>query len=174
MKIGVAFVVLVFSLTQNSALCQDTSTVKMSRNSFYIEVGGNAGGYYLPELFSLNYDHLLYNGRSLKTSIRVGSNIPRIIAPAGGIWSTHNIPLMFNFLFGRRNLKFETGMGYVLHYVNLDYKTAYGGFTGVLGLRYQMSPKGLIARTGFTLTIASEPRGLFIGPKFGLSIGYSL
>ncbi len=165
--------VLALLLTSHLAVAQNDSLRTSKRNTIFTEFAGNAGGYYLFEMFSVNWDHVFRVGKNSRSSFRIGSNIPRFYAEGGGIRCTHNIPIMLNLIWGKRSLNVELGAGLLFHFVNENYSTLYLGGTGILGLRYQAIQSGLFARVAFTPTFALEPGGIFVPLAFGIAAGYS-
>lgn len=170
---------------------RDSSAVHTTKNSFFVEFAGNAGIYrgHVLSLFSINYDRIIFDGEADKISIRIGSNIPlkyysNNINPLNT--SNHISTIMVNLLFGSRNVYIECGVGADLIFFNSDYQTSYGAFTSVLGLRYQNTKRGIMAKGGLTPTffngnlplIGQGPYGytdrpLYFAPLLGGSIGYS-
>jgi hypothetical protein len=80
---------------------------------------------------------------------------------------------MFNELFGRKKIYFETGIGTAVVFGYADKSRPYFTLTTVLGLRFQHDQKGIIARIGITPTIGVFPGEIYIGPLAGFSIGYT-
>jgi hypothetical protein len=135
-----------------------------ARNAFYIELLGNG------LLYSINYDRLLTDQISGRVGLMVigaasDSSAAAVIAA----------PIMANYLFGRGNSHFETGIGVTLMSGAVDnvgeiddegFSGAVG--TATLGYRYQRPGGGFVFRAGLTPFFG---RGGIL-PWFGLSFGY--
>lgn len=153
---------------------QKDSSDNVAKNAVYIEFLGNAAGDYhrVSENFSINYDRMLHVGRIVRTSIRIGTNIPRMnYTYRGSIASIHVIPFMFNLLIGRRVFFGEMGMGGELIYVNSDYKVAYGAFTSTFGIRF-LGKSRIVGRLGLSPTLGIVKSSIYVGSFVGGSIGY--
>lgn len=164
------FFVMVF-LCGNSLFGQkDTSYPQKRKNSVFLEVGGNAaqfGG--LHYTLSLNYDRIFFVRKSVRGSIRLGATIPYLAQ------TRQVFPLLLNVLFGRKKFFLELGIGGALIYEGYNFRTAYGAYTSVIGLRYQNPELGIMMRLGITPTIANKRLDPFfyVGAWLGASVGYS-
>jgi len=162
------FILIIFSTSAAYASSPDSLKKKVewtAKNAIFIEFWGIDG---MEAPISFNYDRILFNKDWFKTSIRIGGNIPQ------RTWGYFNsFPLLVNFIFGRRAVCFELGIGGVLLYEDLDYKTPSGAVSIGLGLRYQKPNGGLFVRAGLTPTIGYFGTYLWAGGIAGASIGYS-
>lgn len=172
---------------------KDSTLITKAKNSFFVEMGGNGGARlyggspFLPYL-SINYDRILSGDfKTVKTSLRFGSNIPVKdfdTKKSPNITSTHVSNIMLNLIFGRKPFHLELGFGGSLIYFNSNYKTAYCAFTSFLGVRCQNYKKGIIASIGISPSIGpfdgllpfrDYPRfstsDEYMGPMLGTSVG---
>jgi hypothetical protein len=132
------------------------------KNTIYFELLGNGG------VYSVNYDRLLSPSMSLRFGVSY--------LPTGNDISTITIPIMFNFLAGGGNSKFEVGVGIMVFSVNnwflsLPHGSPSSGvaLTGFVGYRYQSNSSGSFYRIGVTPFYGYRN---FI-PTIGLSGGFS-
>lgn len=161
----------------------DSTTVRIRKNSFFVEYGGNAveDGVRFKQRFSISYDRILMGNKLVKSTVRIGYAIPtkNYYFPIPYDRSEHIIPIMMNLLIGKKNFYFEIGIGVDFVLFNSDHAHVYEAFTSVFGLRYQNYEKGIMARIGVTPTIGnlngtySTGSYPYLGSLFGISIGYS-
>lgn len=174
MRKTIIFLLCLFSCASLNA--QD-SLQPIKKNSLFLEFCGNSvepnNGWHDPgEHFSINYDRLLHTGKSVKTSFRIGTNMPVGNLISSGK-NSHIMLAMLNLLVGKKNLYGEFGAGGELIFVNANYSRAYGAFTTVIGLRYISSDHKFILRLGLTPTLGIVAGSLYAGSLFGISIGYN-
>lgn len=137
-----------------------------ARNSIYAELLGNG------LLYSLNYDHKLFN----HLSARIGGMY------AGGLEgealgediSLLLVPVMANYLVGNGSSRLEIGAGLSFGYASGNWAGAgelsgggLAGFTSTVGYRLQPTDGGFLFRIGFTPTFL----GGEVFPLLGLSLG---
>lgn len=134
-----------------------------AKNTVFVELFGSAGD---RAPFTVNYDRLLTQSRGLRTSLRIGGNIP---------WKKFSyfnaFPIMFNFYIGREPF-IELGIGGVAIYEYLNYRICYGAITSYFGFRYQKPKGGLFARIGFTPTYGLINGHVWFGSIAGACVGY--
>ncbi|WP_162052335.1 hypothetical protein [Pontibacter pamirensis] len=154
-----------------------TESSKASRNNAYLELLGNGG------LYSVNYERIVVENFALRLGFAAFK--------AGTLFGEGNnsiitVPVLGNFLFGKKKSKFELGAGFLFgrkkftSSLNLDDNTNSSiiDLTGAIGYRYQPSTAGFMFRVGLTPFYALKggsdaypSSGLFLSG--GLSIGYS-
>jgi len=135
-----------------------------AKNSVFVELFGPVGE---EGFITCNYDRLLTQSKGLRTSLRIGGNIPRKKSAYFNAF-----PIMFNFYIGKEPFV-ELGIGGVAIYENLDYKVCYGAITSYFGFRYQKPKGGLFARVGFTPTYGLINGYVWFGSIAAASLGYS-
>lgn len=134
-----------------------------AKNSVFVELFGPVGE---EGFITCNYDRLLTQSKGLRTSLRIGGNIPRKKSAYFNAF-----PIMFNFYIGKEPFV-ELGIGGVAIYENLDYKVCYGAITSYFGFRYQKPKGGLFARVGFTPTYGLINGYIWFGSIAAASLGY--
>ena len=163
-----------------------------SKNTFFIEALGNS------LFYSLNYDKILFQKRNLFISNRIGI----FYLPAGGGNYKFGIPLEINFLLGKKQHFFESGLGISYLYFDdfywltdgqgqifeiVDQKINWVFITGRIGYRYQKPNGGFFFRVGFTplFQIIDKRKDKYYGmyaqpgpsmsilPFGGIGIGYT-
>ncbi|CAN5598023.1 hypothetical protein BH23BAC1_BH23BAC1_19560 [soil metagenome] len=155
-----------------------TESSNFSRNNAYLELLGNGG------LYSINYERIVVQNFALRLGFGAWKSIGLFGA---GDKSFVTVPILGNFLFGKKNSKFEVGAGFLFGREK-EYSTSFNpnsnksssifNLTGVIGYRYQPSTAGLMFRVGLTpfyaLTGGEDAypeSGLTLSG--GLSIGYN-
>lgn len=114
--------------------------------AFYLELGGKFFG-------SVNVDF------PIKKSNRLSFGLVVLVLPN----------VMYFYLPGEKNSRFELGCGFTYNYLEDDIPV---WIHGVLGYRYQKK-KGFLFRAGFTpILYLGKDSGFF--PLIGISFGYSL
>lgn len=166
--------ILLLAFNNNLPAQKDSSARVSSKNSVYIEHGGNAvtsinwcfhNSYCHQWMnFSINYERLIQEKRTIVLT-RVGSNVPFKN-------EDHIVAVMINVLFGKRAIKFEVGAGPEFIAINSDYSKVYTVFTSTIGLRYFSTDRRLMLKAGLTPTIGIVG-SLYAGSKFGVSVGYN-
>lgn len=141
-------------------------TVSQTRNTFYVELLGNAA------IYSLNYERFF----TPKLGIRVGGMFLRGETSEGDEASVGFFPIMATYLLGEGNSHFETGLGIGIVTASADIEEVDEEFSGsdayataTLGYRYQKPTGGVIFRAGFTPVYA----GGNLLPWAGVSVGYA-
>ncbi len=156
----------------------DTSSIKIKRNTIYVEAFGQG------ILNSLSFDRLYHINRRVKTSFTAGV----MLDPANLRWG---IPVSYNWLFGKKKSHLELGVGltyWTEKYVN-DIVDYYTYVTPKIGYRFQRPKGGLFFRITFTPPIGlihsekwenkmgyydhENPIGGLIFPWGGISLGYT-
>lgn len=176
----------VFLFITITALCQSDINTS-SRNTFFIEAGGNT------YLYSLNYDRLLTLKSNFKISGRVG--IMYFNSFSKNKINLTGVPIEFSFLRGKGNNFFEVGLGVAgVYFSRNNYhqgqlmdtdKTLSVISTFRIGYRHQKIEGGMFYKIGFT-PMASfgfdlsqsdpnpEDKNYKILPWMGASIGWTL
>lgn len=142
-----------------------------AKNTLFAEVGGNAW------LYSLNYDRILYQGKSLGVTGRVGVSY---------YFQTLFLPLEVNLLLGRHKHHLEVGIGvtpFLYHWERTEYVSGQPLVTASrrvvnnwsflrAGYRFQDPEGGFFFRAGFTPPVLREGH---LAPFIwgGLSVGKS-
>jgi hypothetical protein len=150
-----------------------------AKNAFYFELAGN-GIYY-----SLNYDRILYQKNSFKTSARIGVEVlPNKLQDFQDLRPA--MPIEVNALVGKGKHHIETGLGLTPY---IDDKYGFVDRDGNrhlakqgkkittmslirIGYRYQKTEGGLMFRAGFT-PILFQGNNFDPVPFAGVSIGKS-
>ncbi|MFD3000757.1 hypothetical protein ACFS7Z_10325 [Pontibacter toksunensis] len=138
-------------------------------SAFYVEVGGNS------DVYSFNYDRVLYQREKFKTAARVGlgTNLffledEKTLYPV--------MPLELMALVGNNRKHFEGGLGYTRRLTD-DPDLLQSMYFARLGFRYQVPRGGLLVRVAFTPFISpdkeSRTPGVGVIPRFGFSVGKS-
>ncbi len=138
----------------------------LPKNSFYVELGGNA------VLYSINFDRVVSDPFSLRAGIgfyRLNSS------DSDGDITASAIPLTANYLLGRGTSRLELGIGVLLlaggiDVGDLDESNSTAGPTATFAYRYQKPDGGVFFKGGFTPFLIE---GNFF-PWFGVSLGYTL
>ncbi|WP_345162591.1 hypothetical protein [Pontibacter saemangeumensis] len=154
-----------------------TEPSRTSRNNAYLELLGNGG------LYSVNYERIVAENFAL----RLGFAAFKAETLFGeGSNSIVTVPVLGNFLFGKKKSKFEVGAGFLLgrkkfasSFLSDDNtNSSIIDLKGVIGYRYQPSTAGFMFRVGLTPFNALKggddaypSSGFFLSG--GLSIGYS-
>ncbi|WP_207432032.1 hypothetical protein [Sabulibacter ruber] len=169
---------LVFAFIMNSLHAQSTTPPeKISRNTVFLEIGGNS------LVYSLNYDRILVNKPTFKLAGRIGGMYLKNtgIIENGG-YHMYSFPLELSYLHGKGNHHLEIGVGVnpsIEKQFDFD-RTNYSIFPLVrLGYRYQRSDGGLFFKAGFTPIIQTRKDIKYItdsplAPWGGIAIGYTL
>ncbi|HET7229834.1 MAG TPA: hypothetical protein VFJ16_07525 [Longimicrobium sp.] len=138
----------------------------VAKNTFYVELLGNAA------VYSLNYERFF----TPQLGIRVGGMFLRGEDDSGDEATIGIFPVMATYLLGEGNSHFETGLGVGILTASANIDEIDEDFSGsdlyataTLGYRYQKPTGGVIFRAGFTPAYAS---GTFI-PWVGASVGYA-
>ncbi|HYH78286.1 MAG TPA: hypothetical protein VEX86_00765 [Longimicrobium sp.] len=158
---------LAFSLTAvGAAAAQDTAPVAtgVAKNTFFVELLGNAG------LYSLNYERFF----TPRLGLRVGGMYIQA-EDEGDEVAVGLFPIMATYLLGEGNSHFETGVGIGIATAGVEStdlgdewgSAVYG--TATLGYRYQKPAGGVMFRVGFTPVVASGN----VFPWVGASVGYA-
>ncbi|HEU4558620.1 MAG TPA: hypothetical protein VFS20_12255 [Longimicrobium sp.] len=142
-----------------------TAAGPVARNTFFVELLGNAA------IYSLNYERFF----TPQLGIRVGGSFLRGETEDGTEASVGFFPVMATYLLGEGNSHFETGLGIGIVTASADIEEVddfsgsdvYG--TATLGYRYQKPTGGVLFRVGFTPVYAD---GNLI-PWIGASVGYA-
>lgn len=152
------FITICLSLTLE-VLAQDSTSVKLS-NSIYIELLGNA---ILP---SFNYERIFYKNEGLSFSARIGFTP---IHPKGTIDKMRIVPTLFipitgSIIIGKKNGKFEFGIGADIaplpdNQFALPHPEIIG--VGIFGFRYEPSSNKFLLRIDYT------PYFGRLGPNWG-------
>ncbi|MCK4344070.1 MAG: hypothetical protein KAX05_02205 [Bacteroidales bacterium] len=126
--------------------------IEWKKNSFFLELGGNAFFY------SLNYDRLIHTEESLQISSRIGISHLGII------------PIQLNLLIGGSSHHFEFGIGVLISIEDQNVLP-----TGTIGYRYQKLDGGFLFRIGITpiRILGFAIYDPHVIPWAGLSLGYS-
>ncbi len=157
---------LLFVLILHQAMSQDTLVkpgIFSDRNSVQLELLGPAG------IYSLNYERVLWNRSSWKTTTQIGFSIL-----GTRDWSGINFPIAITQLKSFTNHHVEIGIGtianVVFHKTNIyGYQwERYMYFNGRLGYRFQKPEGKFLFRAGYTPLFYPE-----FGHWVGLSLGYS-
>ena len=154
-------------MTAATAAAQDTTAAtapKEARNTFFVELLGNAG------IYSLNYERFF----TPQLGIRVGGMYFETMDEGDHI-TVGLFPVMGTWLLGQGNSHFEVGAGVGFGTAGIETtdfgddlaSTVYG--TATLGYRYQKPEGGVMFRAGFTPVVAEG--GVF--PWVGASVGYA-
>jgi hypothetical protein len=158
----------VLTLTANSQEYLDFPLSFENKNSIQMELFGHG------LFYSLNYERIIFNGESLKTSGQVGLAYYPPKTDVRDVW----IPVIINELFSYEKHHLEFGVGYV--FINEGIRTLEnkvisrewnGIITGRVGYRYQKPTGRFIFRAGFTPLY--EHDGNDFHPLGGLSFGYN-
>lgn len=143
------------SFGQNQNVETTTMTTVLPRNSFYVELGGNAG------MISINYERLVPLADRTGLGLRVG------IGSADALTGL----LEVNFIYGINKHYLETGIGYTNA---VDYPDQWVSIK--LGYRYQ-APKGFLFKIApmyiYNFEKAKGNDDIFDGIWLGASFGYS-
>lgn len=140
-----------------------TQTVKaqetMSKNAFFVELGGNG------LIFSANYDRRLSGNFGAKVGLGY-------LGGSGNSSGILTIPVQGNFLLGKNGKYFEIGLGAT--YVGgtgelFDDKLSSVVGTASFMYRYQPINSGVMWKIGITPILAE---GVFFPYWLGLGIGY--
>jgi hypothetical protein len=156
-------------LATGTAAAQDTTPAAagpVAKNTFYVELLGNAA------VYSLNYERFF----TPKLGVRVGGMFLRGETDEGDEATVGLFPVMATYLLGEGNSHFETGLGIGIVTASADIEEVDEEFSGsavygtaTLGYRYQKPTGGVIFRVGFTPAYAD---GNLI-PWVGASVGYA-
>ena len=141
-------------------------TPSLARNTFFVELLGNAA------IYSLNYERFF----TPQLGLRVGGSFLRGQNTEGDDVSVGFLPVMATYLLGEGNSHFETGLGIGIVTASADIEEVDEEFSGsdvygtaTLGYRYQKPTGGVIFRAGFTPVFA----GGNLIPWAGISVGYA-
>jgi hypothetical protein len=165
---------------------------KKTKNTFFMEVGGNT------MLYSLNYDRIIFQKKNMFISTRVGLSC----IPLNANFS-YLFPFETDFCIGKKNNHFEVGAG-ILYFHNHSYYLSRGIqndfvpiylnmdaviLTGRIGYRYQRPTGGFFFRASFVpmVQLFEKTRddrygtysenvigGFSVLPWAGISFGYTL
>jgi hypothetical protein len=166
-----------FGLMVCSVSYGQTDSSKTSRNNAYLELLGNGG------VYSINYERIVVENFAL----RLGFSAFKSGTLFGeGNNSVVTVPVLGNFLFGKKKSKFELGAGFLVGRKKFtsslrpedNTNSSIIDLTGIIGYRYQPSKAGFMFRAGLTPFYAFKAgddaypsSGLFLSG--GVSIGYS-
>lgn len=164
--LSLTFILLAITVTSTG------QEVNHSKNTVYYELGGTGWG-----IFSLNYDRLIPINETVSFAPGLGMSISNFVSTS---YTYHIgdyqffIPWQANFIFGRTNHHFETGIGMPIAIWTEKYGEQKFGLRGEVyvlrfGYRYQPNDSGIIVRASINPT-------WFVTMPFimaGLSIGYS-
>ena len=135
-----------------------------AKNTFFVEVLGNAG------LYSLNYERFF----TPSLGVRIGAEYVQG-EDEGDDFAAAIFPVMATYLLGRGSSHLEAGLGVGLATGTIETgvlgndfgSAAYG--TATLGYRYQPPRGGLVFRVGFTPVLLTGD----FHPYGGVSLGYA-
>jgi hypothetical protein len=146
------------------------------RNSIYVELLGHG------LFYSVNYDYRISDKVSLSAGVSIWTikSIDILILQVKNI-KFRSIPLMVNYLIGKRSSRFELGAGIMPAYISCEsgsffyllksddsnHNTIFPVIANV-GYRYQPEDGGFIFRAGITPAFKAGASSV----TFGLSIGY--
>jgi hypothetical protein len=171
-----------FLLLAPTASFAQSPVEPVRRNTFFLELGGNAWFY------SLNYDRILLDRDKWKLSGRVGA----MYVPSFRAVDRHmvGVPLEISYLRGRDRHFLEMGLGVTATYDTYplsDTRIRELAVMGVarIGYRYQKPEGGFFFKTGFTpmaglvYDLRYRIRGTnvnsaFAYPLVGLAVGHTL
>jgi hypothetical protein len=168
-----------FLLLAATASFAQSPVEPVRRNTFFLELGGNAWFY------SLNYDRILLDRDKWKLSGRVGA----MYLPSFHAVNRHmaGVPLEISYLRGRNKHFLEIGLGVTTTYDTYplsDTRIRELAVVGMarIGYRYQKPEGGLFFKTGFTpmagLLYNLRDRRWAMGSAFayplaGLAVGHT-
>ena len=170
MKPFILLLVITFFITPVFAQNSE-SDITLTRNAFFVELGGMGG------VYSLNYERLLSKTSPTQLRFRVGvaglSNYQSVISGIARYWGN-----------GKHHLEAGLGAMLVRHYISIaapnDFsrigeKTVSLNFSPQLGYRYQKQASGVILRAMFTpwFGLREQSKDIVISPWGGVSIGKS-
>lgn len=141
------------SILFSGALKAQENKKDYPRTALYVEAGGRNF------LFGVEADFLVTKKQRLSAGI--------------GIYAFGGPNIMYHYLIGNGNSKFELGigvMGRVLFSEKIDVKENLFIFSSFIGYRYQ-EKNGLVLRVGFTPSYCAGSFDALL--PFGLSLGYS-
>lgn len=141
------------SILFSGALKAQENKKDYPRTAFYVEVGGRNF------LFGVEADFSI----TKKQRLSVGT----------GIYAFGSPNIMYHYLIGNGNSKFELGiggMGGVLYFEKIQVQENLFIISSFIGYRYQ-EKNGLVFRVGITPSYCD--RGFNCALPFGLSLGYS-
>jgi hypothetical protein len=158
-----------FLLAGFAASAQNFRDTFSARNAFYAELGGNG------DVYSLNYDRIVYQKVMFKAGFRVGVSSNLFFLPdETGVYPV--VPIEALGMIGRYQKNFEFGLGYTRRFTN-NPEVLQNMYFSRIGFRYQPPRGGLVVRVAFTPFLSTEINektpGPAIIPRFGLSIGHS-
>ena len=152
---------LSFFITLISFFCFSQEEVKedllvdTKRNTLYLELGGSGA------LYSVNYDRILTKNKYFATSFSVGATYwEQNYKGSFSYYSNlYGMPISFNFLVGKKNHQFESGIGISEFYgtagsnfyIMVDEEKSITTMLSLkLGYRYQRPTGGMFFRATFT------------------------
>ena len=163
--------ILFFSVLTLTAYSQEQLDFPLrfkNKNSIQMELFGHG------LFYSLNYERIILNGESLKTSGQVGLAYYPPKTDVRDIW----VPVIINEIFSYERHHLEFGLGHV--FINESNRTLEdeiisrewnGMLTGRFGYRYQKPSGRFIFRAGFTPLYEYDSKEFH--PLGGLSFGYN-
>ncbi|MDX5418678.1 MAG: hypothetical protein LPK09_05640 [Hymenobacteraceae bacterium] len=159
----------VFLLTGSIASAQNYRDSYTAKNALYAELGGNG------DVYSLNFDRIVYQKVMFKAGFRVGLSSNLFFLPdETGVYPV--IPVEALGMIGRYQKNFEFGLGYTRRFTD-DPDLLQNMYFSRIGFRYQPPQGGLVVRVAFTPFLSTEINykspGPAIIPRFGLSVGRS-
>jgi hypothetical protein len=161
------FTLFLLAIMARPSFAQESEDA-LSKNSLYLELGGNA------LVYSINYDRILSNAFSVRGGIGYYSLEDDLEGGDNSV-SLAAFPLTLNYLLGSGSSRLELGAGLVILTGSADLGGVSTSNASVIGTatfayRYQKPMGGIFFKAGFTPFISG---GSFI-PWFGLSVGYTL
>ena len=171
----IIFSVFFLFLTSQVFGQQSIETNLSSKNSVYVELMGSGA------LYSFNFDRVVFSKKSFGISARVGITYTPFIEDFND-YPSIGFPFELTGLIGRKNGKFEFGIGGAYHYL-FDEPSNYSFlfFVPRIGYRLQKDQGGLFIKTGFTPWIPIAIDDNFsedklepsFFPMIGFAIGYT-
>jgi hypothetical protein len=169
-------------LAATASFAQQPTGKSVQRNTFFLELGGNAMYY------SLNYDRILLSRDKWKLSGRVGAMYQPLFQVSNR--QMVGVPLEISYLRGRNKHFLEIGLGVTATYDTYplsDMRIRDLAMMGVarVGYRHQKPEGGLFYKVGFTpmaglvYDLRYRNRGTnlnsaFAYPLVGLAVGYTI
>jgi len=140
---------------------------KIDRNVIYYELGGTGFG-----PFSLNYERNISLNEKVIFAPGLGASLTKYIHVGGTNFINDYqlfIPLQANFLFGKKNHRFETGFGMPIAIKNDEFGIVGHIYVLRFGYRYQHKQSGFLFRASI------NPSVIVFVPTImgGLSVGYT-
>jgi len=117
----------------------ENDSIKMAKNTMYLELGGNG------LLYSLNYERLLPVTNRFTGSGRIGVSMDQL--------GSYNLPVLVSMIAGDRGNRFEFGIGSTISVTHYSYTNKWSTDfypTFNVGYRYQKPGGKWMAKVGFT------------------------